>query len=491
MKRQFLALALLLSFSLAVPAKYLGKAEYSLEVSSGGSGLLRLPENTSFQQVGGSFDHDSHGAYKQVQAGSSFVIPVSVDYSSVIIREDPALPLSTLLEYASPTKTIALTPEVNATAELVAGNASTEAETVSRIMSWVMSNVQTEPVPGSPDSHQVLETMKGQCREKTILFIALLRARGIPARYVSGLLYSNDQAFLHAWAEVYFPGSGWIPFDLSQEEAVQLDAGHVKLWHALDPADVPIVPAQEYTLSLVSHEEKQDCYHAILPESMHAERGRIILINVSVVNKCPGVMAVFRAISTSGIKPEASRIVKLLPDHFLSFNLKAAVSTLASNQEQVTVLPGDSTTRLNITGVKSSEGIRVEKVGTHSLENRVLISVEILNSYDKPRNASISFKTPERTISRSVEILPGQTESVQQEFEKSTSPYTVIIMVLDQDNLMHTTQITIPAKTEPEVEYSFMSVYVLIAAGILLALALVLLSPYIIKGKKPFGGDLF
>ena len=51
----------------------------------------------------------------------------------------------------------------------------------------------------------------------------LLRAAGVPARYVTGFLpgeyndlggdYIIRQSDAHAWVEVYFPGYGWITFD--------------------------------------------------------------------------------------------------------------------------------------------------------------------------------------------------------------------------------------------------------------------------------------
>jgi hypothetical protein len=52
------------------------------------------------------------------------------------------------------------------------------------------------------------------CQTGSALFAALCRARGLPARLVSGyLLYAPAPAF-HTWLEVWIDGTGWTPFDL-------------------------------------------------------------------------------------------------------------------------------------------------------------------------------------------------------------------------------------------------------------------------------------
>ncbi len=84
----------------------------------------------------------------------------------------------------------------------------------------------------------VLINKEGACDEITVLFIALLRGAGIPARFVSGIAYTNleeDNPWgYHSWAEVYFPGYGWVPFDVTYGEFGYLDALHVILSRPLN-----------------------------------------------------------------------------------------------------------------------------------------------------------------------------------------------------------------------------------------------------------------
>lgn len=59
----------------------------------------------------------------------------------------------------------------------------------------------------------------GVCQDHTHIFLAVARATGVPARYVSGYLVPlNGQATSdasHAWAEVYVPDLGWVGFDVA------------------------------------------------------------------------------------------------------------------------------------------------------------------------------------------------------------------------------------------------------------------------------------
>jgi len=81
-----------------------------------------------------------------------------------------------------------------------------------------------------------LERGEASCRDLAVLFCAACRAVGIPARFVSGYEREaalQDQAHMHAWAEVYLPGGGWRGYDPSQGLAVY--TAHVSVAAAADP----------------------------------------------------------------------------------------------------------------------------------------------------------------------------------------------------------------------------------------------------------------
>jgi transglutaminase-like putative cysteine protease len=64
---------------------------------------------------------------------------------------------------------------------------------------------------------QALAHGKGVCQDHAHVFIACARTLGFAARYVSGYLWTTDEAQAqeagHAWAEAHVPGLGWVGFD--------------------------------------------------------------------------------------------------------------------------------------------------------------------------------------------------------------------------------------------------------------------------------------
>lgn len=63
----------------------------------------------------------------------------------------------------------------------------------------------------------VLENMRGDCGMQTLLYISMLRYRGIPARWQSGWTVFPEHENLHDWSEIYFEGTGWIPSDITYD----------------------------------------------------------------------------------------------------------------------------------------------------------------------------------------------------------------------------------------------------------------------------------
>ncbi len=74
--------------------------------------------------------------------------------------------------------------------------------------------------PGMTDvttaAHEVLRLGHGVCQDHTHLFLACMRGQGVPARYVSGYLYTDaGQASTHAWADIWLAGTGWVSLDVT------------------------------------------------------------------------------------------------------------------------------------------------------------------------------------------------------------------------------------------------------------------------------------
>jgi transglutaminase-like putative cysteine protease len=66
--------------------------------------------------------------------------------------------------------------------------------------------------------NETFQHKKGSCRDLSWMQINLLRQQGIAARFVSGYYYFDmeEPAYeLHAWVDVFLPGTGWLGLDPS------------------------------------------------------------------------------------------------------------------------------------------------------------------------------------------------------------------------------------------------------------------------------------
>ena len=93
------------------------------------------------------------------------------------------------------------------------------------------------------NSTWVFENRKGVCVEHANLLASLLRASGIPTRYIVGYAYSSvDKRLIgHTWVEVLAEDGSWIPFDPTWLQGGYLDATHIKTANLLDDNQLDVL----------------------------------------------------------------------------------------------------------------------------------------------------------------------------------------------------------------------------------------------------------
>lgn len=102
-------------------------------------------------------------------------------------------------------------PLVEAQARRAAGEGTDPAQLARAVSRWMRANLRLDSAgPGHPVA--ALERRRASAAGMTALYVALLRALGVPARPVAGLRWDGDAFHYHGWAEVRLP-DGWLPVD--------------------------------------------------------------------------------------------------------------------------------------------------------------------------------------------------------------------------------------------------------------------------------------
>ncbi len=128
---------------------------------------------------------------------------------------------------------VRVTPPIQALAHAIAGMGRDHLEMATSLFHYIIDElmcgmVHYDQVSADSPGDWVLKAGWYDCQLGSALFVSMCRARGIPARILSGhMLYRLAPGF-HYWAEVWIDGLGWTPFDFLTWDLSQ--AGRDTAW---------------------------------------------------------------------------------------------------------------------------------------------------------------------------------------------------------------------------------------------------------------------
>lgn len=154
------------------------------------------------------------------------------------IRRMQKFPLNDLdpayIPYTEPTEMIDLNENITKKAVEIIGGETDLYKIIFKLAEWVNENVEYDLTTLTAEAVQksswVFDNRRGVCDEITNLYISMLRSVGVPARFVAGQAYTNigNKFGNHGWSEVYYPGEGWIPVDVTYDQIGWVDPTHIK-----------------------------------------------------------------------------------------------------------------------------------------------------------------------------------------------------------------------------------------------------------------------
>jgi hypothetical protein len=184
------------------------------------AGSIANPRNASYlrAELDGSADLLKVVARHQRMADRTFEI------------ERGSLPRISL----EPSAMLAPTPFINsddtairASLPRILGSRTDARDRVDALMRWVNANMRKAPAFSVPMASDVFKRRVGDCNEHAVLFAAMARAAGIPCAIASGMVYSDDHFYYHAWNVVFVDGR-WTDVDATFGQ-FPADATHIIL----------------------------------------------------------------------------------------------------------------------------------------------------------------------------------------------------------------------------------------------------------------------
>ena len=154
---------------------------------------------------------------------------LSIQVPSIVAEDCPNLPIQNEEgEFLAASAYIQTDhPDIRSKAKEILEGEVNSWRAAEKLCRWVYDSINDKRMSGGfASSLTVLQSLSGDCTEHTVLFIALARAAGIPARICSGIVFAKDAFYYHFWPEVYV--GEWVQMDPTLDQTIA-DANHIQL----------------------------------------------------------------------------------------------------------------------------------------------------------------------------------------------------------------------------------------------------------------------
>jgi transglutaminase-like putative cysteine protease len=192
----------------------------SLRVVLGNVGLGGFDLDGGRQRLVGDTLVVRREVLRSVRGGPAPTVPPAAYLARLPIR-DTAL----AAELASEPLIQASDPRIQAQARQIVERERRAGRVAELLTRWVYDALEKRITISVPSALQVLEERRGDCNEHTVLYVALARALGLPARTAAGVVYLRGRFYYHAWPEVWL--GEWVAVDPTFGQ-YPADAAHLR-----------------------------------------------------------------------------------------------------------------------------------------------------------------------------------------------------------------------------------------------------------------------
>jgi transglutaminase-like putative cysteine protease len=159
------------------------------------------------------------------QAAKPTQFKVEYEYTAHAVRFDikpadvrPCDPTDPALkEYMSEGPHVVFTPELRQLSQRIVGDETNPYLKAKKCFDWISNNIKYSYSIEYSTIRNISEYCRakgyGDCGQEALLFIALCRLNGVPARWQSGWNTFPGDKSNHDWSEVYLAPYGWMPVD--------------------------------------------------------------------------------------------------------------------------------------------------------------------------------------------------------------------------------------------------------------------------------------